>query len=298
MDNFRKVYLYNEDYIFISETEEQLCPIRKNVYNSIASATSIKPINYNEKTEFLKFDIETNNWVKYELIDESKIYYNKSNGLATNLKKHTLDISSYTDIEPPYFTNDDNIKFVGDQWQYINLSNETKKILLNKYKEEKIKEVEDKYNACQYVKIVNGITFYMPIRGDLFNITLPLVIRMGQGRKDNLSYLRVMNSINNIEYVGKLPYDLLNDIYQKTYDISINNNNNKHAFIKEINAKQEVEDIKNYSFNYISIQTININKLINEYLENSNNEIGKDYLKEIGYKVFKEIVIEELVTLN
>lgn len=301
MENqIKTVYKYDENNIYQGETFIQKDPLNKDSYLEVANTTEIKPIEFDDKKEFLKFNKDENKWKKYNLLNKEIYYYNKKDGYLSNLSPFTIDTSSYTNITPPYHSQEDKIYFNNNskEWEFSEISFKTKEILLQNAKNDKIKEIEETYNKVQYVKIVNGITFYMPIRGDLFNVILPQVIKIGQGRKDNLSYLRVVNSINNIEYVGKLPYDLLDDIYQKTYDISINNNNNKHAFIKEINAKQELENVKNYNFNYIPIQTININKLIDNYLKNSYNEIGKGYLRKINYKVFTEITIQEPVTLN
>jgi len=295
-NQLKTVYKYNQNNIYQGETLIQEDPLNKGSYLKVPYTTEIKPIKFDDKKEFLKFDKDNNKWEKYNLLNKEIYYYNKKDGSLINLSPYTINISSYTNITPPYHTQEDKIYFDNDskEWKFSKISLETGKVLLQNAKDNKIEEMEESYNKAQKIRIINGVTFDMPIRGELFNITMPQIIAYGKSNEEGNSYIRITD-ISNIVFTGQLPYDLLEEVYNISYEISIKNNNNKYYFIDQVNKMKTENEVKDYKFEFISNSEINLNKMIDKYIQNSKNKKGVNYLKgrkkqsSDNYIVFEEI---------
>lgn len=295
-NKLKTVYKYDNNYIYQGETFIQESPLEEGSYLTIPNTTEKKPIDFVDNKEFLKFYKDKNKWEKHILLDKNLSYYNKANGLLTDLSPYTSDVSNYTNIKPPYNNQEDKIYFNNDskKWQFSSISSKTKEVLLQNAKDDKIEEIEEIYCKVQQVKIINGVTFYMPIRGELFNVTFPQMIAAGRNIEEGNSYVRIVD-INKTIFTGKMPYDLLQEVYNICYEISITNNNDKHYFIDEINKTKTIEEVENYEFEYITDCEINLNIMIDDYIKESENKKGVEYLKNRkkqdsnDYTIFKKI---------
>lgn len=181
----------------------------------------------------------------WELIDREVDgeFYLKENGSKFD-KIKAKDINLYTEIKPSIEILDGDLIRFTDQWEYVKKSQLTidkeNKLKLEILKSQKIAELEGLYAKAQLCYIIDGIYFYISLKGTDYDLIKDRVSNsLSLGFTDLiLQPVQVDKKMSlQVPYkdINAFAYIFINEIYSRINVVSIYNKKIKEYYLEKIN---------------------------------------------------------------
>jgi hypothetical protein len=119
--------------------------------------------------------------------------------------------------------------------------------LLQEAKNEKIKELESLYSNAQFIRVINGHTFMIPLKGEFFNVVVANQVLAA--KVNGSASLRAPDIDKNIRTLMGIPYSEWEKFFKPAKLISFANFNLKEDKILNINACLTSSDLNDTDLN-------------------------------------------------
>jgi hypothetical protein len=119
--------------------------------------------------------------------------------------------------------------------------------LLQEAKNEKIKELESLYSNAQFIRVKNGHTFMIPLKGEFFNVVVANQVLAA--KVNGSASLRAPDIDKNIRTLMDIPYSEREKFFKPAKLISFANFNLKEDKILNINACLTSSDLNDTDLN-------------------------------------------------
>lgn len=150
-------------------------------------------------------------------------------------------------LAPNHKTTEEQQKII-DEWR-ANKNLESAKL-------QKKDELEKAYDNAQWVKVENGISFDVKLRGELFVLLRQKVVDAENSGKASFT----ITQEDGLNYTVKdIPHKEWKTFFATVQPISENNFNIKANYQNQIHEAKSLEDLNKIQFTFPKIQTVNIN---------------------------------------
>lgn len=190
---------------------------------------------------------------------EDEIIRENVNARILDLRKDWTAILQGRDLIIPQ----DDLQFVDlvfSQPDYKNRSQreaKTTQQILNEAKEAKILELKDAYTIAQNIKVINGHTFLIPLKGDFYNIVINQKVTAAISKGS--SSLEIVDVNGSLITLNEMPLSKWKIIHSISDTISFSNFSLKNKKIAEIEDCNSLEDLEEININvFPEIQEINL----------------------------------------
>jgi hypothetical protein len=156
--------------------------------------------------------------------------------------------------------------------------------LLQEAKEQKIRQLEVVYTNAQLIKIVNGNTFYVPLKGEFYNTHITQKLTVAQSR--GYATLVAQDTTGALIKKEDIAYSFWKKFIEIADPISISNFDLKEKYLNEIKTATQ-EELNAITFSFPSIKEVEMDLPdINDPLELAKNR------KKIEIKALRDNQLE------